>query len=70
MKPSAEETREQGQTERCPACGSRDVLTIVYGLIEPGDFAGQNVWPGGCCVSDDDPAWRCACGHTWGQTQL
>ncbi|MGH2995267.1 MAG: hypothetical protein ACRDON_03105 [Gaiellaceae bacterium] len=48
------------------------MLEIVYGLIEDlRPFAGLAVDFGGCCVSPDDPAWRCDdCGHTWGQTRL
>ncbi|MCA9001716.1 MAG: hypothetical protein KDB61_07330 [Planctomycetes bacterium] len=51
----------------CPVCGEAAIATIVYGLLneegwaklrEKGNYVG-----GGCCVTYDDPKWRCtACG--------
>jgi hypothetical protein len=53
----------------CPGCGSSDLARIMYGLpiesaaltkaIERGEVA-----LGGCCVSGDDPEWRCNACHT------
>lgn len=69
MRPTVE--RDQAQNGRCPRCGSADVLTIVYGLVEPGMFAGRRVDLGGCCVASDSPAWRCQdYSHAWGRTRL
>ena len=55
----------------CPKCKSKKVKKIVYGLLKrrslwkiflPRDWIG-----GGCCVSEDSPAWYCAsCKHSWG----
>jgi len=43
----------------CPACQSSQVKEIVYGLpdIEIFDFEKHEV--GGCCVSDNDPGFKC-----------
>jgi hypothetical protein len=53
---------------KCPACGSVRVARIEYGMpvftpeLEAKLKAGQ-VRLGGCCITDDDPAWQCAdCG--------
>lgn len=55
---------------KCPACGHTPVATILWGLpdfdpeLEAALKAGT-VALGGCCISDDDPAWQCtACGQT------
>jgi len=58
---------------KCPQCGSLRVAAILYGLpiFDDGlrrDLEAGRVVLGGCCVSNDSPAWRClACGHKWGQ---
>jgi hypothetical protein len=43
----------------CPACQGSDFKEIVYGLpdIESFDFEKHAV--GGCCVSDNDPGFKC-----------
>ena len=43
----------------CPACQGSDIKEIVYGMpdIESFDFEKYEV--GGCCVSDDDPDFKC-----------
>ena len=68
MTPIAEEIREQERPASCPACGSGDVVKVVYGLVEdPRAFAGQRVELGGCCVGPGSPAFRCGeCRHAWG----
>lgn len=49
---------------KCPSCGSGRIATILYGLpafspeLEADLDAGRIVL-GGCCVTDDDPAWQC-----------
>lgn len=56
---------------KCPSCGSSKVLPIVYGLPSLDlmrDVERGRVALGGCCISDNDPEWRCAdCGHEWGR---
>ena len=56
---------------RCPRCGERRPLRIVYGLptfdalqaSERGEFA-----LGGCVVGYDSPSWRCRrCGREWAE---
>ena len=57
---------------KCDACGSTDVMRIVYGEvgfpIDPRvDDDGHMLMPGGCCVSEDSPAWACsACSSQFG----
>lgn len=48
----------------CPSCGSSEVATIAYGLIDFEYFReNPNVVPGGCVVSPDAPDRRCrSCG--------
>jgi hypothetical protein len=49
---------------KCPACGSARVAEIIYGLpafspeLEEALESGRTVL-GGCCVTSDDPRWRC-----------
>jgi hypothetical protein len=54
---------------RCPSCGSTDVITILWGLRPPPDPELERqgkIVLGGCCVTDDDPDYRCGeCGHSW-----
>lgn len=52
----------------CPKCVSEKVLRIVYGLIDDPNVLRKNEIPGGCCVEDDSPVWRCdKCSWEWGQ---
>ena len=62
-------TTTKRKPRMCPQCDSRRVARILYGMpafneelrrqIEEGE-----VVLGGCCVSDDDPAWQCVeCGE-------
>ena len=43
----------------CPVCQGTEIKEIVYGLpdIETFDFEKHAV--GGCCVSDNDPGFKC-----------
>ena len=57
----------------CPKCGSKNIVHIQYGLVNPdemliGDiFEGRTVL-GGCMITPDSPAWACvACRHRWGE---
>lgn len=49
---------------KCPACDSSRIAEILYGYpafsakLEKDLNAGRIIL-GGCCVSDDDPAWQC-----------
>jgi hypothetical protein len=58
-------------TPACPNCfSSEHVVEIIYGY--PSDElmrAGrEDVILGGCCISDDSPAWFCQeCKHSFGE---
>ena len=61
--------------DKCPECGSKKVASILYGLpmfdeeLKRRINAGEIVL-GGCCVTGDDPLWRCVdCHHHWGKEQ-
>lgn len=53
---------------KCPACGSQQVASILYGMPAFGeqlqrDLEAGKIILGGCCVSDHDPQWQCVgCG--------
>lgn len=52
----------------CPTCGHRQIARILYGLYDqPVDERVYGlITYGGCCVTNDDPAWEClACGSTF-----
>jgi len=47
----------------CPACGSNKIAVIFYGMpafseVEK-DIEEGKIVLGGCCISDDDPTWKC-----------
>jgi hypothetical protein len=49
---------------KCPECGSHKIARIMYGLpaFTPGlekELADQKTVLGGCCISNDDPSWKC-----------
>ena len=57
----------------CPACGSKKVARIQYGLpifseeLDKQMKSGEVVL-GGCCLTGDDPRWQCVdCGHAFGR---
>ena len=55
--------------EKCPECGSDKIASILYGLPAFSDSLRQKIKDGkivlgGCCVTDDDPAWRCTSCNT------
>jgi hypothetical protein len=56
----------------CSGCGSSRQALIVYGLPEFTDelrarLDAGSVVLGGCCVSGEDPEWRCLdCRREWG----
>lgn len=53
---------------KCPKCESHIIADILYGLpvFIPGlekKINENKITLGGCCVSGDDPVWKCAdCG--------
>ena len=61
--------------DNCPECGSKKVAGILYGLpmfddeLERRLSAGE-ITLGGCCITGDDPLWRCTeCHHGWGKRE-
>jgi hypothetical protein len=56
---------------RCPRCRSTAVLRILYGLPDEElrrEAEEGKVALGGCCLSENDPAWICNdCEWTWGK---
>ena len=49
----------------CPACNSPEVKEIAYGF-PGGEFDFDKYEVGGCCVSDNDPDFKCMkCETTW-----
>ena len=47
---------------KCPACGSKRVVGIVFGMPGVELFEAEQrgeVVLGGCCVSTFDPDWQC-----------
>ena len=63
-KPAAGDKHEI--PDRCPLCGSDQILVGVFGL--PGsDFDTTRYFSHGCMVFSGAPRWACAkCGHQWG----
>ncbi|RMH05251.1 MAG: hypothetical protein D6702_00940 [Planctomycetota bacterium] len=60
--------RVPGRPERCPECGSEKIADIIYGYFpsfeEPARRPGERrTILGGCCVTNDDPAWECTSCH-------
>jgi len=60
--------------KKCPACGSKDIAKILYGMptYEAFETAQRGeIYLGGCCISDNDPKWHCkACGKDFGGGNL
>ena len=56
--------RRAAKLSPCPSCGSTDLARIMYGLpMESAALTNaierREVVLGGCCVTGDDPEWRC-----------
>lgn len=55
--------------KRCPKCGSRETVRIVYGFPAPElveEAQRGKVELGGCCMTPDQPERRCkSCGYSW-----
>ena len=50
--------------KKCPKCGSLIVARILYGFPAyseelEADMKAGRVAIGGCCITGDDPAWKC-----------
>ncbi len=54
--------RAERKPRKCPACGSANVVPILYGMPTAELFAkaeAGRIALGGCCITQDDPCWRC-----------
>ena len=52
--------------KQCPKCKSEKVMEIAYGLMDPSYKVPDDVWLGGCCVTDNE--WHCGdCDWEWGR---
>jgi hypothetical protein len=57
--------RVKRKPRKCSQCGSSRIAVILYGMpefspelkksLDEGDIV-----LGGCCITDDDPTWKCA----------
>ncbi len=58
---------------RCPKCGSKKIAPILYGMPVFDEemqrkVNNQELYLGGCCVSDSDPQFHCfGCGKDFGK---
>ena len=55
---------KNARKRKCPKCGSDKVIPIVYGDIVGGEEVLQQIKdgefePGGCCIDDGSPKWKC-----------
>jgi primosomal protein N' len=55
--------------DKCPKCGSKKISDILYGLpsFSPGlnkMMEDHEIVLGGCCISDEDPTWKCTACNT------
>lgn len=53
-----------GKPKKYPKCGSLIVARILYGFPAwseelEADLKAGRVAIGGCCITGDDPAWKC-----------
>lgn len=55
------------KTTKCPRCGSKQVVPILYGMPSPEMIersARGEIVIGGCLTSENNPCWEClACGQ-------
>ncbi len=62
-----DQTLIQESAPPCPACGSTEVVRILYGYPTDealADAREDRIVLGGCIIDGDDPDWNCnACGH-------
>jgi len=63
--------KPEPKPEKCPRCGSKDIVIIHYGYPTPAamEYIRKNKMAmGGCVIRPDAPKWKCnACGHRWGR---
>lgn len=50
--------------KKCPKCGSKRIARILYGLPAfsdelQADLRSGKLALGGCCITGDDPVWKC-----------
>ena len=50
--------------DNCPECGSERIAKILYGMPAFSDELKKQIYEGqivlgGCCITEDDPVWRC-----------
>jgi hypothetical protein len=50
--------------DSCPACGSDKIAQIMYGKPSSSEQLKQKLKErkivlGGCCITADDPSWKC-----------
>jgi len=50
--------------DNCPKCGSDKIATILYGMPAFSDSLRKDlndnkIILGGCCITNDDPTWKC-----------
>ena len=56
--------RVKRKPKKCPQCGSTKIADILYGLPDYSPefekrIEGGKIALGGCCISNDDPIWKC-----------
>lgn len=68
MSTPGNRVEREEKPQNCPKCGHMPLASIFYGMpafdeeLERKMNEGR-ITLGGCCVSDDDPAWECThCG--------
>ena len=56
--------RVKRKPRKCPQCGSSRIANILYGMPEFSPELDKSLKEGkialgGCCISNDDPKWKC-----------
>lgn len=56
--------------DKCPECGSEKIADILYGLPAfstslKDRIKDHKIVLGGCCISGNDPAWKCIACNTY-----
>ena len=59
-----ERVRVSSKPKSCPACGSKRIAAYLYGMPVFSEELKNNldkgkIILGGCCISEDDPAFKC-----------
>jgi|TARA_B100001964_G_scaffold51562_1_gene58184 hypothetical protein len=53
--------------KECPKCKSKKVMEILYGYPDPSYKIPDDVYLGGCCLTEEDYRWHCdGCDWEWG----